>query len=257
MAGTTLIKDRIMAFAACNGILYAARRINRDAAPLTGGLYRRDDAARTWHFVYRWPTTDLAQTEFLRGLTAVPDPLGGPHQVMLGALEVPGVILRFDPTVSDPVNGIGVATELDIRAYFNAVMPGETLNQNGAICAYNRFASIVDPDTGERVWLCGTWVERVGSPNPPNNGSYYLVRRRDASYGHGYIYDPLNPIPAGRRLTGTRDVERSPFQPDQGRALFFCGYDGGAGPSHNTAWIFRSVKPLPAAIGAAGTKKNH
>ena len=28
-----------------------------------------------------------------------------------------------------------------------------------------------------------------------------------------------------------------------GRVWYFCGYDGGAGPSHNTAWIYRGELP--------------
>ncbi|MFZ4765825.1 MAG: PKD domain-containing protein, partial [Roseimicrobium sp.] len=243
MTGTGLVVDRIMAFTTCNGVCYAARKINGAAQPVTGGLFRRDDATRTWSLVYRWPTTTLAQTEFLRGLTTVPDPLDGGHEIILGAFEVPGTIVRFDPTVSDPVNGIGVTTELDIRAYFNAVMPGQIINQTGAAAAYNRFTPFTDPDTGERVWLCGTWVSLQNNTTPPNNGTFYLIRHRDGSYHHGYINDPLNPISAGQQLTGCRDIEPSPFPEDAGRVLYLCGYDGGIGPSHNTAWIYRSTIP--------------
>jgi hypothetical protein len=243
MTGTGLVVDRIMAFTTCNGVCYAARKINGAAQPVTGGLYRRNDATRTWSLVYRWPTTALAQTEFLRGLTTVPDPLGGGHEIILGAFEVPGTIVRFDPTVNDPVNGIGITTELDIRAYFNAVMPGQIINQTGAAAAYNRFTPFTDPDTGERVWLCGTWVSLQNNTTPPNNGTFYLIRHRDGSYHHGYINDPLNPIPSGQQLTGCRDIEPSPFPEDAGRVLYLCGYDGGIGPSHNTAWIYRSTIP--------------
>jgi PKD repeat protein len=243
MTGTGLVVDRIMAFTTCNGVCYAARKINGAAQPVTGGLYRRNDATRTWSLVYRWPTTTLAQTEFLRGLTTVPDPLGGGHEIILGAFEVPGTIVRFDPTVSDPVNGIGVTTELDIRAYFNAVMPGQIINQTGAAAAYNRFTPFTDPDTGERVWLCGTWVSLQNNTTPPNNGTFYLIRHRDGSYHHGYINDPLHPVPSGQQLTGCRDIEPSPFPEDAGRVLYLCGYDGGIGPSHNSAWIYRSTIP--------------
>jgi hypothetical protein len=82
-------------------------------------------------------------------------------------------------------------------------------------------------------------VERPGSPNPPNNGSCYLIRHRNGQYDWGYIYDAAHPVPASQRLTGCRDIEVSPFPGEQGQVFYFCGYDGGAGPSHNTAWIYR------------------
>lgn len=122
-------------------------------------------------------------------------------------------------------------------------MPGQIINQTGAAAAYNRFTPFTDPDTGERVWLCGTWVSLQNNTTPPNNGAFYLIRHRDGSYHHGYINDPLHPIPAGQQLTGCRDIEPSPFPEDAGRVLYFCGYDGGIGPSHNTAWIYRSTIP--------------
>ena len=82
-------------------------------------------------------------------------------------------------------------------------------------------------------------MERPGSPNPPDNGSCYLIRHRDGRYDWGYIYDAAHPVPAGQKLTGCRDIEPSPFPGEQGRVFYFCGYDGGAGPGHNTAWIYR------------------
>ncbi len=41
------------------------------------------------------------------------------------------------------------------------------------------------------------------------------------------------------KLIGCRDIEPSPFPEVAGRVLYFCGYDGGAGPGHNTAWIYK------------------
>ena len=53
------------------------------------------------------------ETVILRGLTAIPDPNGGRHQVLLGTCHYPGVVYRIDPG-----RGRAVTTELDIRAYF-------------------------------------------------------------------------------------------------------------------------------------------
>jgi hypothetical protein len=59
-------------------------------------------------------------------------------------------------------------------------------HRRGVIAAYNRFLPVADPVSGQTVWLCGAWGERPGSPNPPNNGSCYLVRHRDGRYDWGY-----------------------------------------------------------------------
>lgn len=66
-----------------------------------------------------------------------------------------------------------------------------------------------------------------------------------ATYDWGYIYGPKHPVPAGQRLTGCRDIEPSPFPADGGRVFYFAGYDGGVGPGHNTAWIYRGELPNP------------
>ena len=48
------------------------------------------------------------------------------------------------------------------------------------------------------------------------------------------------------KLAGCRDIEPSPFPGEQGRVFYFCGYDGGAGPSHNTVWVYKgTIKEKP------------
>jgi CubicO group peptidase (beta-lactamase class C family) len=271
--------SRVLCFAECNGDLYMASRITtgEDGKPVDGGLYRRVDGPKpSWELVHRWAIDkDVLQSRFLRGLTAVPDPQGGKHQVLIANFEYPGLIARFDPTIVDgavrgspdpalsmtgrsPASGrpeggisgevgrpapsaavVAAEQELDIKEFFNQAWNTPTAHRRGAIAAYNRFLPVTDTKTGETVWLCGAWVERPGSPNPPHNGSCYLIRHRDARYDWGYIYDSAHPVPAGAKLTGCRDIEPSPFPDEQGRVFYFCGYDGGAGPSHNTAWIYR------------------
>jgi hypothetical protein len=229
----------VLCFAECNGDLYMASRITtgEDGKPVDGGLYRRVDGPQpSWELVHRWPVDlDVLQSRFLRGLTAVPDPKGGKHQVLIANFEYPGTITRFDP-----ISGSVVAEqEVDLKAFFNQAWNTPMMRRRGAIAAYNRFLPVTDPPSGAPLWLAGAWVERPGSPNPPHNGSCYLIRHRDGRYDWGYIYDAAHPVPAGLKLTGCRDIEPSPFPGEAGRVFYFCGYDGGAGPGHNTAWIYR------------------
>jgi acetyl esterase/lipase len=94
--------SRVLCFAECNGDLYMAARITtaEDEKPVDGGLYRRVDGHQpSWELVYRWTIDkDILQSRFLRGLTAVPDPKGGKHQVLIANFEYPGFITRFDPS---------------------------------------------------------------------------------------------------------------------------------------------------------------
>jgi outer membrane protein assembly factor BamB len=235
--------SRVLCFAECNGDLYVAARIATDTAdrPVDGGLYRRVDGPKSsWELVYRWAIDkEVLQSRFLRGLTAVPDPHGGTREVLIANFEYPGTIARFDPSCVGTNGFIAAEQELDIKEFFNQAWNTPTASRRGAIAAYNRFLPVTDPRLGEPLWLCGAWVERPGSPNPPNNGSCYLIRHRDGCHDWAYIYDAAHPVPVGERLTGCRDIEPSPLPGEQGRVFYFCGYDGGAGPSHNTAWIYR------------------
>jgi len=235
--------SRVLCFAEAGGDLCMAARITtgEDGQPVDGGLYRRrDGAAPTWELVHRWPIDPgVLQSRFLRGLTAVPDPGGGRHEVLIANFEYPGLIVRFDPTREV----VTAEPELDIKAFFDEAWATPNARRRGAIAAYNRFLPVSDPQTGEPLWLCGAWVERPDAKNPPNNGSCYLIRHRDGRYDWGYVNDPAHPVPAGQKLTGCRDIEPSPFAGEAGRAFYFCGYDGGAGPSHNTAWIYRGALP--------------
>jgi hypothetical protein len=159
--------------------------------------------------VHRWTIDkEILQSRFLRGLTAVPDPKGGKHQVLIANFEYPGTIARFDPA-----KGVVTAEqELDIKEFFNQAWNTPAARRRGAIAAYNRFLPVTDPKTGETVWLCGAWVKRPGSPNPPNNGSCYLIRHRDGRYDWATSTTPLIPSPPARNspAAATSNRRRSP-----------------------------------------------
>lgn len=235
---------RIMCMAEANGALYAACGI-KDETPLSGGLFRRVDGEKPrWELLWRWPHLIQErgdETEILRGLTAIPDPKGGGHQVLLGTCAYPGVVYRIDPGRNH-----AVTTELDIRAYFAKAF-GVAAPRGPCLSAYNNFLPVTHPDTGERAHLLGLWINHPAARGAELGGSaWYLVRHADGAYAHGRVFDPKCPRPnPPRGLLATRTIEVSPFPEDRGRVLYFGGYDCASVESHNTAWIYKGTLPIP------------
>ncbi|MCX5684928.1 MAG: hypothetical protein NT049_14775 [Planctomycetota bacterium] len=229
---------RPMAMAETGGVLYAACGI-KDDTPQSGGLFRRIDGPQPkWELVYRWPYKAAEQgdeTTILRGLTAVPDPLGGKQEVFIATRAFGGAVQRIDPT-----KGFAATVELNIRMFFAKAWGVEIL-RGPCLSAYNRFVPAVHPVTGEKIHLMGVWVEHPQQADPPHNGSYYLVRRADGTYEWGCVYDTAHPVAAGSGLHGTRAIEVSPFPEDRGRVFYFGGHDCAYRESHNTAWIYRAA----------------
>ena len=237
---------RIMCFAEADGVLYAAGGI-KDETPLSGGLFRRLDGEKPrWELVWRWPHLIKDQgdeTIILRGLTPIPDPQSGKHQVLLGTCDYPGVVYRIDPS-----RDFAVTTELDIRAYF-AKSFGVPKLTGPCLSAYNNFLPATDPDTGERVHLLGVWINHPQRRTAEKGaGAWYLVRHGDGTYADGCVFDLKDPRPnPPRGLLAVRTIELSPFPEDHGRAFYFGGYDCASIESHNTAWIYKGELPPPKA----------
>lgn len=233
---------RIMCFAEADGVLYAAAGIKSES-PLSGGLFRRVDGEKPhWELLWRWPHViqkDGDELEIMRGLTAVPDPKGGPHQCLIGTCNYPGVIYRIDPS-----HGCAATTELDTLGYFAKAFGVATMHRP-CLSAYNNFLPATDPDTGEKVFLMGLWINHPdGSDSDKGASAWYVVRHADCTYSHGRVFDPKNPRPnPPRGLLATRTIELSPFPEDKGRVFYFGGYDCARRDSHFTAWIYKGVLP--------------
>jgi hypothetical protein len=231
---------RILAFAECNGSLYAAAGIFSDA-PESGGIFRRLDGSQPrWEQVYRWREYDLTvwddEQRIARGLTCVPDPAGGALDVLIAFRYFPEpVIERIDPN-----RGHAAIVEMDLRSFFGRAFHGGGRYTGPIRAAYNPFTAFTDPRTGAPVHLAGVQIYHPGFPEAPFNGSHYLVRRSDGTYDWGMVFDPGHPVPDGRSLDATREILVSPFPEDEGRALYFAGYDG-PWAGNLSAWIYRAA----------------
>jgi hypothetical protein len=242
--------ERMLSAGVCNGVLYACTGSEGNLTNNIGGVFWREDGpVPKWNFVYEWPTN--TRNPDIRGFTAVPHPKGLGYDVAIVTLESFGKVYCIDPLGGDPRNGHTVTEELDIPQFF-----GDQWNNGAsigfpALSAYNDMPELTDPATGEPVRAIGVAVEHpLGYGTPEGNSTYYLLRHRDATYEWGKVFDPAEPLPNNdadeHGLRATRAMRVSPFSEDQGRVIYFGGFDAAAlvdWTYHNTSWIYRGVRP--------------
>jgi arylsulfatase A-like enzyme len=233
LADTTIELGPVTGLAVANAQLYAACGLRQDttADALTGGIYVRDDRTDLWSRIYLPPTpqpfaTAAESARRINSLTAVPDPRGCAHDVLLFARSWPGVIERLDPaifngTATPDGRDNSVTVELDVRDYFARLWNDDSVRSSSATIGYTPFTPAVDPVTGAPVHLLGVWIGA--------SGTHFLIRHRDGTYESASI--------AGVNLRGTRCFAVSPFAGDA--ALYLGGYDTGGQPAEDTAWIKR------------------
>ena len=260
--------DRVMGFCDCNGILYCATSHH---------LYQRTDGtAPAWKQIY---ISEQTGTGVIRGLTAVPKP-GGTGEVLWFVTS--GKVRRLDPAAdfkeTIELDELAFLTEKlgvkvnSVLAAYNELMPyvvpgtREALWLFGFQCAVPTAALDSDPSSKTRMQVRepgqargATGKARAGKARPDNgrpanarpaivkagNGRYVIrhAQGADITYEVAEITDPREP-----QLVATRVISVSPFPEDQGRALYFGGYDCNGVPAHNTAWIYRGeLAAKPAA----------
>ncbi len=222
-------QNRPMAFAEVNGTLYVA---------IDPGIYAHvDGLVPHWQMVYQF-TDPPYQTDGLRGLTTVPSP-SGDGDVLLESLEGPLGYIGY----LNPAAGFASTNELYFLPYLLRRWGG--LPQPYVVAAYNDTTPLQDPKTGEPLELIGLEAQ---DPQPGHqNSSWYLVRHLNGTYDlHEIpaIATPENPNPS---LVATRAIVVSPFPEDQGKMVYFGGYDASWDTTdHNTAWIYRA--PLSTVL---------
>jgi hypothetical protein len=249
--GGTGFALRALAGANANGSAYIGVNVS-SAMPGKGGLFRRVDGAGTpsnqWQLVYEWPLPVGQQDSTrsgMRGMLGIPN-TSGIGEVLLGCREVPGVIDRIDPAA-----GHSVVTEFNLDTFLTAAWG----SYNGTVInPDNNLIRVPHPDTGEPFVFA-----TLGSLHPDRSATYqgpstelgdsawYVVRKNDASYRLGRIFDPAYPHPIPDwGLRTARSMCASPFPEDAGRVIYAAGYE--AGPDvlvRDTAWIYRGELPRP------------
>ena len=240
--------ERVMGFCDCTAALYAATSRH---------IYQRTDGVSP-----KWKDVYYCEQEMpavgIRGLTAVPNPRGKGEVLWFVALRK---VRRLDPAAD-----FKETIELDMPEFLTEKLG---LKVTGALCAYNDLMPYGMPGTGEALWLFGfqcshpaavfnahpnlkarrQMSERTKAGEPATgagragNGRHVIrhAKGADLSFEVAEITDPREP-----QLVATRTIVVSPFPEDQGRALYFAGYDCNSTPAHNTAWIYRGELPRTA-----------
>jgi hypothetical protein len=212
------------AFRRCQGFCVANGKAYASISPSL--VERKDGPNPSWHEVFRWQPTGNRAGQGLRGITGVPDPKGGGHEVILGSREQEGRILRIDP-----MNGYEMTDELNSGQFLKEQLGGFL---GGKLVAYNRFEPGKDPRTGKPIH----WVTVAGVKPDDMRAAWLLIRQTDGTYEPVRVFDPsLDPHPL---LASTRTLEFAPWNP---RDFYTGGYDGAANNrrNHNTAWIYKGI----------------
>lgn len=232
---------RMLSSTICNGDYYIGFATDGDSTNNSGGIFKRNDGTSpTWSFIYEWPDTgNINLGKNIRGLTAVKDPLGGNHQVLVGVIENLRSSMRIDPVTNTRT------VEVNWQTYFESIW-GSSITAF-SYAAYNNWVEVIAPDNGDTCLLAGAWIIYPAAyGTPERNNSWYLVRRPNGTWHFGQVIDSLNLIPPGNGLAATRSIIKSPFT-DEPYTYYFGGKDAG-GPNpifHNTAWIYKGVIQSP------------
>ncbi len=225
-----------MGFCHCNGIFYCATSRH---------IYQRADGAMpSWKEVHFCPKETAPCG--IRGLSAVPKPGGSGEVLWFAALSK---VRRLDPA-----DAFKETMELDIPTFLTEKLG---VKVTFALSAYNELMSYTVPGTTETLWVFGfecshpaavvnahpriqARVQMRETPRAyfPGNARYCIRHAQGANitYEVAEITDPREP-----QLVSTRVTAVSPFPEDQGKVLYFGGYDCNSVPSHNTGWVYRGA----------------
>jgi acetyl esterase/lipase len=212
------------AFRRCQGFCVANGRAYASISPSL--VERKDGTKPSWVEVFRWKPQEGRAGQGLRGITGVPDPKGGKHEVILGSREQEGRILRIDPLDNNRV---------DLELQSDAFLKDKLGNfRGGKLVAYNRFEPGKDPRTGKPIH----WVTVAGVHLDDPTAAWLMIRHADAKYETVRVFDPALSDPP--TLVSTRTLE---FAPWSEREFYTGGYDGAANnrQNHNTAWIYKAA----------------
>lgn len=183
----------------------------------------------------------------IRGLTAIANPRGAGQSLIL--VWAPGsrskaCIFRLDP---DGQGGYSRVQETCLSSLISEYLGGTPVHF--VLAGYNDLLSVVDPSTGEVVQLIGleAWIG-PGRPHPTTqrkaDGGFYagaMFAIRDAKGGYRLKEVNGRIRPSDPPLVATRAYALSPLAGEDGKVVYFGGYDCNFVRCSDTAWIFKTT----------------
>lgn len=178
----------------------------------------------------------------IRGLTAIPSPNGiGDSLIFLwmpGFSADQGLIVRLDP---DGKGGYQQFREASTASLLSTYLGIPIISPIGA---YNDFLAVTDPITGGEVYIFGMETSIPDNTALPNYGpgfyagALYVIRYSAEQYR---VHEVNGKFPADNPpLVSVRCYALSPFSADQGKVIYFGGFDANYIPGSNMAWVFRT-----------------
>lgn len=205
-------------------------------------IFRREDGpGPTWTQVYATDVRATSGNGGIRGLSVVREPETGLDSLLFYIL---GSFRRVTPD-----RGYAQTIELDQNAFLDQAWGVETRR---VLAAYNDMLPLVRASDGRVFHLIGFQALFGRAAGRKTNhgreaGGWFFVRDDQAAYRLVQVIDPnLDPMPD---LVAVRCYALSPLAGEEGRVIYFGGFDANHKPRHNTAWIFKAG--VDEVLGAA------
>ncbi len=226
------LNERVMGFTVCNNIIYCA---TSDGG--IGHIYKRSDGTGTWTLVKT--LSGAGESEDLRGLSAVPDP-GGNGQVLWFYWNSNAIRV-------DPRNGYQQTTEYNLTAGLSSLLG---LPIKYVLAAYNDNISIFNPNNSlDDIRIIGFEMRYDPAAITSNalsnidrwstNGMYFERHQNGMNISYTLKYIVNNAKSVKDTLVAARTFCISPFNEDNGKAMYAGGFDCNGIAFSKAAWIYR------------------
>jgi len=213
-------------------------------------IYRRNDGTSPTHSMV-FDASQLSKGPVaspvggVRGLSVIPNPEGpGESLLFVWAPDSRSrsCVVRLDQGENGKYSHTKEECVADLMSEY---LSGNPVYYT--LAGYNQILPILNPTTREPAYLMGfeCWVggrqfscwqgnERGGF----YAGAMYAIRDKNAQYWLSEVNGPTTVDKSP--LQSVRTYEVSPFESEDGKVIYFGGFVADHGPSHNTAWVYKT-----------------
>ncbi len=213
-------------------------------------IYRRNDGPAPTHSIIfdasRFSEGKVASpVGGVRGLSAIPN-LNGPGESLLFVWAPDShsrsCVVRIVPDGKGSYAHIQEACVADLMSKH---LGGNPVHY--ALAGYNNMLPVLNQETNQHTWIMGfeCWIGGRQFPCWQGNdrggfyaGAMYAIRDKNANYWLNEVNGPADV--QKKPLQAVRAYAASPFKSEKHKVIYFGGFVADHGPSHNTAWVFKT-----------------